>query len=504
MADYTPAKTGNSRVWLIENRARVDHAPVFQSCMKAGGLDQTFGDIESIECPSPTSYGEYVEVAAVKGSKERAKVTLSGRYALDIKSTLLRVARARCSADVQLHLGDCEDPSAFSDFKKVVVLEDAQLTNYSTEDLGSLASGDEGKIDESTDLSVGDVYELGLLTFGEKAADIVTNELVDVVICDTVACGSCSTVSGGCDHIYAVSKAAGGSAGTPPDIVFTIDGGTNWYAHDIDSIATAVDAAGVACLGSYVLVIATNATYPLNYALKAEILPTYDETWTVITTGFVAAGTPRAIWSTGSTAFIVGSAGYVYSCTDPTAGVTVLDAGSATAKQLNAVHGLSAKFVVAAGSAGALIKTEDGTNWVAVTPTNINFIATDFQCVLVLSKYVWLLGTRQGSLYYTLDGGATFYSKSFSGSGSGVVWDLSAPTGSVVYMSHASTTPRGRIFRSIDAAYSWMLLPDTSISMPLSDRFTAIAACEQDPDVVVGVGLADNGSDGIVVLGTAA
>ena len=53
---FNPAKTAYSRVFIIDGRAQPDHEPEFQSCMKAGSLDQSCGDIEKIECPDTTPY----------------------------------------------------------------------------------------------------------------------------------------------------------------------------------------------------------------------------------------------------------------------------------------------------------------------------------------------------------------------------------------------------------------------------------------------------------------
>jgi hypothetical protein len=59
------------------------------------------------------------------------------------------------------------------------------------------------------------------------------------------------------------------------------------------------------------------------------------------------------------------------------------------------------------------------------------------------------------------------------------------------------------MFRTFDGGYTWVLLPeDVNKSMPLADRFTAIAACTADPNFVVGVGLNDNGTDGVIVIGS--
>jgi len=43
MADY--AKTGFSRVFLIDGGARPDHAPIYQSCLRAGGFPKDTGTL---------------------------------------------------------------------------------------------------------------------------------------------------------------------------------------------------------------------------------------------------------------------------------------------------------------------------------------------------------------------------------------------------------------------------------------------------------------------------
>lgn len=499
---FTPAQTGFSRVFLIEGRARADHQPTYESCLRAGAPSQTFGDVEKIECPDPNNWGKWIEVGRVKGAVDRATMSLVGRYAADLKSTLLRLARKGCAIDTHINFGLCDQPNIFNKFTKKLILEDVLLTNWEAEDLGALASGDAAKVDETTELSIGEMYEVLPLTFAERAGSVVTNEVKDVVICDSVSCGECQDESAGADKIYAVTVAAGGSPSTPPDIVFSLDKGVNWYAHDIDAFNTAVDAVGVACISAYVVAIATNNTTPMAYATKSAITPINDEVWTAVATGFNSTGTPRAIWSTGSRAFIVGTAGYIYSTQDPTAGVTELDAGVATAQNLVAVHGLDENFVVAVGSNGAIVKCEDGETFSLVTPTNINFIATNFTGVLVRSKTNWLLCTASGRLYYTIDGGVTFYEIGFPGSGSGACYSIKSSTASVLYLSHSTATPRARILRSLDGGYSWYVLPESG-SMPAADRFNAVAASPNDANFVVGVGLADNATDGFVVVGNA-
>ena len=128
--NYKPAKTGFTRSFIIEGRAHADHKPAYSSQMKLTGLTQSYGDITDIEIPDPAAYDKYIKVDRIQGQVTRATFTLTQRYAAAMKSILLRLAKARCALDVQLHLGECTDPSAFNIFNKAVILEDVVLTNW--------------------------------------------------------------------------------------------------------------------------------------------------------------------------------------------------------------------------------------------------------------------------------------------------------------------------------------------------------------------------------------
>lgn len=497
----TPLTSAFTRVFVIDGRARADHKPSYEACMRMQGISQGFGDIESIECPDPYNWGKFVEVAQIRGATERPTTTIESRYMLDALSTLMDLARKGCSFDVHLHMGECTDPSEFNTFKKAVVLESSQLINYSTDELGALSSGDNSEVNESADLSAVDLYEVFPLTMTEQAASVVTDELIDVILCDSVSCGECEDQSDGCDKIYALTMAAGGSPSTPADIVFSLNGGTVWYAHDVDTLGAAEEPDALACVGSYIVVV-SNETDSIHYALKSEFAAVGDPDFTEIATGIVAAGSPNAIWSAGNKAFVVGDGGYVYKLEDATAGVEVLSAGSATTDVLNAVHGISETFAVAVGNNGAVIFTTDGETWgsVAVDPTGGGEHLTG---VAVRGENDWVVVSNAGNMYYTLDQGETWTAKGFPGSGTGVCRDIVFATSSIGYLAHDTAAVRGRILRTYDGGYSWQVLPEGTGTLPLNDQVNALAACEDNPNFVVGVGLADNATDGFVVVGSA-
>ena len=499
MSDFNPAQTGWTRVFIIEGRARPDHAPDFQSCMRAMSLSKPFGDVTDIECPSASEPGKFTKTGQIQSGDDRATITLEGRHALDLRSVLLKLGKRRCPADVQIHYSDCEDLSQFNLFKKIVVLEDVLFTEYGTEDLGALEDDQQSAVNETAPVSAQILYDYTPLILTEEGEDVVTTPLLDVVICDDISCGFCSEESDGCQKIYAISTAAGGSPGTPPDVVFSLDGGSTWYAHDIDTLLTAEVPSALACVGQYIVVV-SNETNSLHYTLIADMTNLVDPAFTEVAVGFVGGGEPNDIWSVGNKAWIVGDFGYVYVLTDPTAGVTVQDAGITTASQLNAVHALNANFAVAVGNDGDVIVSEDGVNW-AQTVTHPVAPGTDLTSVWVKSKTEWWVTSDAGTLHYTINGGETWAIKAFDGSGTGVAEAIVFATDSIAYLSHSTATDVGRLLASFDGGQSWIILPQGPGLIPISEEFTAIAACQADPKLLVAVGDED-ATDGIIVVGT--
>ncbi len=497
--DYIPAIRGYTRVWIIPGRARADHEPEFQCCARLMSAEQSFGDVTLFKCPHPSIPGRFITVGKIRAGESPATSTIESKHALDIRSRMLQLAKIGCPMDVQLHYGDCEDLSQFNDFKKVLVFEDVDITSWTTDDLGALEDGDESPIMESAPISALTLYDYTPLSFSEEAADVVTNQVIDVVICDDISCGGCADESEGCEKIYALTLAAGGSPGTPPDVVFSLDGGNTWYAHDIDTLGAAEDPSALACVGIYLVVVA-NSTNRLHYTLLADVTDVDDPAFTEVAAGFVAGGEPNDIWSVGTKAWIVGDFGYVYVVTDPTGGVVVQDAGEATISQLNAVHALNANFAVAVGNDGAVIVAENGVNW-AITPTNPVGPGTDLTSVWVKSKTEWWVTTSAGDLFFTLNGGETWTQQAFLGDGAGVAEAIVFASDSIAYLSHTTAAPLGRLLASFNGGWEWVVLPQQPGLMPDNDEFTAIAACQVDPKLLVGVGLDGDGADGIIVVG---
>lgn len=500
-----PLTTGQSRVFLIEGRARPDHPPNFQDCTVAGAVEQDFGESEKIECPDPERFDGFVEEGEIAGEISRPSISLMGRYMRDMKSTLLELARRRCPYDIHINFGKCTDPRLFNAYEKTIVFEKANAGSYATGELGVLGSGDNTNVDETLEPTGREFYEVLPLPLVEVAGDAVTNPVNDVIVCSIISCGDCDEQDNGCDRIYAVGASTTGSPGTPPDIIYSlnINGVRTWYSTDINTIAVGDEANGVACLGNYAIVVSDDEG-SIHYILRSDLDQTPPPTgFTEVTTGFVGANYPVDVWSVGDYAFIVGLNGYIYGTADPTGGVVVLDAGVATTNNLHMVKALNDQFAVAVGASATIVVTENRDQWAIVTgPTGVT---DNFVSIAVKSKKEWIIGTDAGEMYYTNDGGISWTQKTLPAS-AGVTYseisDIVLATDSVVYASALLSSTRGRILKSKDGGHSWIILPEGGTQdTPASDEIRALAACKNNPNFVVGGGLADDAADGILVMG---
>lgn len=483
-----------SRVFVIPGGAYPNRQPSFESCFIAGALEQSFGDIESIECPDPNQYSRFITVGEIQGASERPTLSLTGRFQTTTLGTLARAAMFNQPIDVHVNFGSTDTPGDVNTFDVKLVLTNARMSSNSTDELGALASGDAAPVNETYEVSGDSSLRVLPLSVASLAGSVITNEIIDVVVVSDT-----NLVRNTYEAIYALSKAAGGSPSTPADVVFSIDGGSTWYAHDVDTLSSN-EPTGIGVLVDKLVVI-TNAGGALHYADVADFdAGVTDPSFTQVTTGIVSGGKPNAIWVSGNTAFIVGDGGYVYKCTDATAGVEVLSAASATTANLNSVHAFSSERAIAGGASGVVIYTLNGTTWTACTSVPA---ASTINAVWMYDETLWWAGTASGKLFYTTDQGDSWTEKAFSGSGSGSVRDI-AFFKSIMYVAHSTATPAGRLFKSqATAGYSFTRVPEKSGSMPANDRITAIATSSIDPNFVVGGGLADNGTDGFLVIASA-
>lgn len=491
--------SGFSRVFLLKNRAAPSRPPVYEGLMRAGAVTLDQGKLTQVYVPDPTQYGKFLIAGKIPGEPGLPQITLDAMYSTDL-SDLLKMVNDGCDHDIQIHMGQCKDPQDFNGgWDKVMILEAARENSYSTTDLGALMPSQNAEVTETGKFEGQLLYEVKSLNFSEKAALAINDPIVDIIFCDAPTCGACGIVSDGCQVIFAVSKASTGSPGLLATIVYSLDGGLTWFNDPIDSMATTTVPTSLACVGPNLVVagVGVGAAVGFEYAAVADIIAG-TEVWTEVLTGFVTAHGPKAIFSLNSTfTLVAGVGGYIYSTTDPTSGVQILDAGVATIQDLNAIDAIDLEnFVIVGNNNSVVNSTDGGVTWQSITGP---LAGSTLTCVAMLSRTEWFVGVGSGRLFYTLNSGLTWAEKTFPGSGgSSTVRDIKFATASVGYMAH-STSTKGRILRTIDGGNSWYVMPKSGV-MPAQLHLDTIAVCPNVNKIVAG-GTASNNVDGIIVLG---
>ena len=492
-------KTSFSRVFTQEGGAGPSNAPVYQGLARATGIAWPQGDVTPVRVASRDKYDRFDVVTTIQGQQGLPSLSLEFRMAQTL-SDVLRFVKKGCPVDVHVHIGACQKPDDFNggwSDGKALVLSSAQPTDYTTDDLGALDSDQRAIVMETVPFTGLDYFEIGPLKPETQAASTVSDEIVDIAICDSISCGDCGLPSDGCQVVFALQGESSGSPGIGAAIIYTSDGGSTWGKSAISSLGIGSTASAVSCVGSR-LVVVSQSGESLHWA---DIVDVLDGTavWTAVTTGFVGGGGPNDIFSVSSTeTWIVGQGGYIYFTTDPTAGVTVQSSGGVTAQNLLHVHGSDQNNIVAVGASNAVVVTSNGgDSWSLVTGPDA---AVQLNTVWMATPQTMHIGTDGGKMWYTINGGSTWTAKAFSGTGSGKVKDIVFASNNVGYMAHSTTAPAGRIFRTIDGGYSWYLIPEQSgVSFPTIDRINALAACDSDVNVAFGGGLNADGADGVIV-----
>ena len=260
-------------------------------------------------------------------------------------------------------------------------------------------------------------------------------------------------------------------------------------------MTAAQDADGIACLRGQALVISEDAE-SYSYKPVSTITAGTALLWTEITGGFVAGSGPLGIWAVSDYAFIAAEGGYVYGLGTAGDNVSVLDAGVATTNNLNAVHALSDQFAVAVGDSDTIVYTVTRDNWVAATATGGG---NNLLAVWAKNRLEWFVGDDAGGLYYTLDGGNTWTQKVIPGSVSQIN-SIKFSNDAIGFIGAETVVPAGVMLRTFNGGYSWVVLPEGVQALPASDSIDAVAVCRDDPNFVVGVGLADDAADGVIIL----
>ena len=464
------------------------------------------GGIESLRVPDPTRLKQFKIVARKASPPDLPTATL--RLLENHGILPWQLGEIKCPFNVYMPVGMCNDLSDFlagwTDW--VEIYSYAEATEV---DMGSRSAWeDDNQTEDALSLTLENIYAVGALSFAEKAAIMIDKEVVDAVYGSDIECGVCGPADDGTKKVYAITKSSGaGSPGLPAELVYTLDGGLTWTQTNITGFGATEDPLAIDIVSGKLVILGDGA----YFWATLNTLTGVPGTFTKVSAGFNAAHDPNDIYVLSAReVFFCGQDGYIYRSTDITVGVSEIDAGVATTKDLTRIHGDGGETVVACGDDSTVVKSVNrGQSWATTTASPGTLLA--LIALAVKNSYEFWVGCgTTGRIYFTLDGGENWTMKTFTGTGTGSVRDIVIATEEVIHFAHDDGST-GYLWTSWNGGKDFVRNDGASkriLNWPVLDYINRIAVPKAGPPtnanhLVVG-GLAGNATDGILLVGEAA
>lgn len=491
-------RSPHSRVFLTQGGAGPANTPLYSGYGRAGAPSQAFGDLTPVYAPSASDYDKFDVVDTIQGQRDLPQMPIDFYQTFGL-SLALEMAQQGCPIEIHVHQGACKNPSDFDrGYQRALVFQSARITNWSANDLGAYGGDQNEPIMETVDTTAMNMFQLTPVTAGLVGGSVITDEIQRIIFVDKVTCGDCGIPSNGTNVALALQAESSGSPGIGPAIIYTKDGGANWTKRNIASAAVAETAVDIGVFGSWLVVAAGGSNDRLHYCNITDFLNA-EETWATVTTGIVAAGSPKAFVPIDRlSGYLLGDGGYVYFIDQNVPqGVDLLSSGGTTTANLIAGHSYDTKSAFFVGATNVILATDNKGQSFRLLSGPSAKAAVQINAVYAWTANTLLIGYNDGSAYYSVDGGRNWVAASVDPVS--IIYDIKGSNDTVLWMAVKRTDGTADVFRSINGGNSFVAIGDVNNSnFPSADHINAIAATPDNVNVVFAGGLAADDEDGVI------
>lgn len=486
----------NQRVWYVEGGVNPTRAPQYLSIGKfSGDPTQNVGEKTRITGPDPNNFNRDVQLGSVIGSVERATLSIGARYTVQ-QSIIMGWKNKGCRVDIFALSGKCGNPQDFTEGgEKWMYYPDGAISSHSFENYGAYGNDENNPTNESVDMTSETYYEFLYMRQDQIGSAYTTREIRTV---DVYVGNDCENCPDPCDRVLATMVGASATPGTKPSLLYSSDGGETFSSQDITTMFSNESIEDAEVLSGD-LVLISNTSNSIHWT-DIELLYSGNNSWQEVTSGFVAAKNPNAMYSLDARhSWIVGNGGYIYFVSNHKVGVTVQDAGVATTQHLQSVHALDVNNVLAVGNSNAVLFTRNGgVTWMTATGPSVGI---NLGACWMWSADVWFVGEGSGGsgkLWLTTNSGLTW-----SQVGTPVTFNR---IDKITFISEAEGYVSGRtggqstILRTITAGNEWVALPQGKRAVSVANSYLRdLAVCNRFGNTAFAAGLATNGTAGIIL-----
>lgn len=460
-------KSSDGAAWIQVDGPNTQ--PQYLGCLEMDDISSPGGLIDALsQCFSVDGNWRVVNYTR---TRPEPVTTSFDTYIGEVASYLEQVIERGCPVSLFFTLRDGGPANIFTNYKRMFALRTALLGDPVIQNVIKR----EEDMDAYQGYSVSampPLYRLQLLT-AQRQVTAQAQDNNTIVFCNSPRCASDSgPASYPCQSGYASGGAAGAATA---DVFKTTDYGATWAATATDPFAADKVVAALACIpisATAHRIIAARGT--TTAATPAQIAYSDDggATWTTVAVGATSAlffQGPHSLFAYDTyNVFAVTDSGKISKSVD--GGKTWTEQTSGVSTALHAVHFASDRVGFAVGASDVVLRTLDGgTTWGAVTATGAS--ATLNTVFALDAQNVWV-GTANGRLYFSRDGGTTWTQRRFTGDNVGNVRAVKFANSLIGYMAHDTAAPLGSIHRTIDGGYTW-----EQITTPTNSGLTNLAIC---------------------------
>ena len=460
----------------------------FVDCKDLADLAFPEGGIELLRCFDPSGAGWKV-VGTTQAPPDPITFSITGLM-FKTKDWLEKVS---CPFSMFILQRECGRPDNVGNYHRGFVLGNVTRTNRTYSNIVSREE-EQGATFTVELMAEPPAYELEVLEIGRETTAL-TEGFNDVAFNVDERCfGDCGETQDACEAGLVVGESAIGPA--LADIAETTDDGETWTPAVADPFVAGLSAMAVVrfYVGATTVRYLVGETAPAGAQGNLSYTDDNGATWTNVTIGGAAAGhgptyggglfalDEHNIW-------LASAAGYIYFSSDGGETWTIQDAGVVTVTDYSQIKfDESGQYGMAVAPADVIAVTTDGGNtWAAAggnTGTGDDLLTVD----VIDNNRAWV-GTDEGNLYYTRDGGATWTQETgWPGSGVGDVRALKFVSELVGWMVYNTAAPVGHVQYTFDGGRHW-----TRIPTPANSGLNAISACNHTHAFAVGLANAGTG-----------
>lgn len=490
--DTSFLKGGQARIWVQTNPVE---APQYFGCAQVDSLSKPLGDPTPEYCPSSTTPNTWDIVDTTPTAPELPTFNLAQKMDRELRDIWWDLQRSGCMMTVYVNNGNCNRPDDPNGWDSKIVLDAARMTSFDIDGtFNPETGGDNASLKFTLPFSARDIYNVYPIAFAEYADSSLLADVRDGLWFDAVNCGDCDVPSDGTRKLYFLTQSNSASPGLSSQLLRTIDKGSTWVSLDIVALG-GLSGDRLMAMGNRLLVL-SQALGGYVWAEFANVdAGTSSNIWAAVTSGFVAGKAPRAGFAKSSVeGFIAAAGGYIYFVSNAgDAPSRILADGSATTQDLNDIHG-NGKTIVAVGASNAMLRSyNNGDSFALVIGPAPGVNLT---CVWVMGKNFYFVGTGNGKLYVTVNGGTNWTQLSLDAFS--VINDIRFFDSHIGYFS-AEIGGAARVYRTTDGGVTWEYQSKIK-SLPTSQRINVVLPNPVKPNVLAVGGRKTSGGDGLVAI----